>query len=83
MKPDDDEDIVIERVAVESSDIKSVGYSALYELLDIEFKTGDVYRYSQVPTEKMFDFAVAESLGKYFHQHIKGKYGYTKLESHD
>lgn len=47
--------------------------------LIIKFKSG-YYKYKDVPSDTFWDFYDAESLGKYFAQHIKNKFEFEKME---
>jgi hypothetical protein len=69
----------MERVPVTSSTIVSVGYDAATGTLEVEFKSGDVYQYFDVPPRVHEEFMAAQSQGKFLHQHIKGRYRYSKL----
>lgn len=42
---------LIERKKVESSNLVSIGYDAVQQLLQVEFKGGSVYNYSNVPEQ--------------------------------
>lgn len=66
---------------VESSNIVAVSYAGgdLY----IRFKDGGAYRYDRVPQDVYDALWEAESIGKYFHQAIKGKYAANQVESAD
>jgi hypothetical protein len=68
----------IERQPVVSSDIASIGYDATDETLEIEFKATGVYRYFSVPKTVADEFQRTPSPGKFFLQHIKGKYAWEK-----
>jgi hypothetical protein len=70
---------MMERVAVDSSDIRSIGYDAESSVLEIEFKKGSVYQYSEVPAEEHAALMAAESKGKHFNANVKGRYGFLKL----
>jgi len=70
----------MERTAVESSQIVSIGFVPELETLEIEFKGGKVYRYFEVPGIQHTELMAAESKGKYFGQHIRGKFKFEKLE---
>lgn len=62
-----------------SSNIASVDWDA--GTLDVKFKTGDKYRYFEVPHFYYEDFLNADSKGKYFDQKIKkGGFKYEKLD---
>lgn len=49
-------------------------------VLHIEFKGGSVYEYSGVPFGEAARLTTAPSVGRYFAEHIKGKYNDKKLE---
>ena len=49
------------REPVDSSVIASMGYAADRQILEIEFRTGDVYRYFDVPVEEHLALQRAES----------------------
>ncbi len=68
----------ITRTPVDSSSIASVGHSPQAEL-DVEFRSGAVYRYYAVPRVVLDGFLAAESKGVYFNRHIKGHYPYERL----
>jgi hypothetical protein len=68
----------MERIAVRSSNIVSVGYDSVSETLEIEFENG-VYQYARVP-EVVYDTLMgASSAGRYFHRSIKGKYACVRV----
>jgi hypothetical protein len=66
------------RQPVQSSDIASIGYDDATETLEIEFKATGLYRYFSVPRALYDGLAQTPSPGKYFQQHIKGKYAWEK-----
>ena len=61
----------MQRVAVSSSAIAEVGYEDAARVLEVEFTSGRVYRYSDVPPEKHAGLMEAESLGTYFGREIR------------
>ena len=63
---------------VSSSNIDAVGYSL--GSMCIRFRNGTSYRYSKVPYEVFSRLASAESVGQTFHQIVRGKYEYGKLQ---
>ena len=71
----------MKRQSVESSNLKSVGYDEFLLVLEIEFKSGAVYRYYGVPSEVHDELINAESVGKYFNANVKSKYNFLKVES--
>lgn len=64
----------MKRVPINSSNILSVGYDADQQMLEIEFNTGRVYRYSNVPPHVYAGLMKAGSHGKYFLTYIQGVY---------
>lgn len=72
--------IGIEMIPCESSNIEGYGYDSKKKHLWIAFKNNRVYRYDKVPYEICDGLHLAESKGKYFAQHIKGKFEDTGYE---
>jgi len=70
----------MERQAVNSSNLASVGYNPDSETLEIEFlKTGKVYEYYNVP-QFMYDrLMAAPSHGVFFNAEIKNAYPCSPL----
>lgn len=69
----------MERTAVTSSNIQSVGYDSATETLEVEFIHGGIYHYTGVPSGEFEALMSAESHGKYLNANIKGRYPYAKL----
>jgi hypothetical protein len=67
------------RQSVRSSNLHSVGYDESTNTLEIEFNSGGIYQYHNVPLDVYQGLMNAPSHGKYFHAHIKGIYRYTKI----
>ena len=63
---------------VHSSNLAAVGYS-FGGRLTIEFHSGGLYQYWQVPPSVYAGLMRAESHGKYFHAWIKNRYPYRRL----
>jgi hypothetical protein len=57
-----------------SSNIAAVGYDTDERKLAVEFKGGGTYQYDEVPITTYTDLLTAESMGKFFHANIKGKF---------
>ena len=66
------------RTAVVSSFLSSMGYS-LDATLDLEFRTGAIYRYFAVPHAVFQDLIAAESKGAYFNRHVRNRFRYQRL----
>ncbi len=70
----------MERIAVRSQDIAIVGYDAQAKTLEITFRRGGVYEYSEVPAEVHRNLMEAASIGTYFGRKIKDKYRSAKIQ---
>jgi KTSC domain-containing protein len=64
----------IPRQHVESSALRSVGFSKRRYILEIEFTNGAIYRYADVPTSVYRDLLSADSKACYYDLNIKRNY---------
>ena len=62
--------------AVESTTLARVAYDDAQELLQLEFRSRDVYRYFGVPAAVHEALLRAPSKGGYFNQSIRGRFPY-------
>ena len=69
----------MERIYVSSSNISSIGYDESQMVLEVEFLSGGIYQYYDIPYETYERFINAESHGKFFHAYIKGVFPYQKV----
>jgi hypothetical protein len=69
----------IMRAPVVSSVIRSVGYDGDHAVLEVEFISGQVYRYHFVPRRTWNELMLAESKGRYFDAHIREKFPTARL----
>lgn len=69
----------MERKAVRSTNIASVGYDAGTKTLEIEFKSGGVYQYAGVPEKRYDALMKSPAIGSYFHREIKPWYVCRKV----
>jgi len=67
------------RTPVASSNVASVGYDASTLTLEVEFHSGSVYQYFDVPEAVFQELVSSESVGTYLNQHIKNSYRYVQL----
>lgn len=67
------------RQSVDSTDLKEVGYDGSIQTLEIEFNSGGVYDYFDVPQNEYLSLMNASSHGKYFAQNIKSRYKFSKI----
>ncbi len=68
------------RTPVESSMLAMVGYDAEQKTLELEFNSGKVYHYYDVPLKVYRDMLKAESKGSYFRGLIDGMYRYNEVK---
>ncbi len=69
----------MQRQAVVSSNLQSVGYDEASRVLEIEFKNNTVYQYFGVPAGEHRGLMSAASYGKYLHAYIKNAYPYERV----
>ena len=71
----------MDRVPVNSTDLAGVGYDDAKRILEIEFRSGAVYEYGDVPPTVYAALMAAASHGKYFNQFIrKGPYSCVRVK---
>lgn len=68
------------RKLVRSSNIYSIGYEMETQMLEVEFKNGTIYQYSDVPKAVYSEFLGASSKGSYFYYHIRNRYNNQQLK---
>lgn len=67
------------RVAVVSSNLRSVGYDPAMAVLEVEFHGGGIYQYYGVPGAVYHGLIGAASKGEYLADHVKGVYRYQRI----
>jgi hypothetical protein len=68
----------VEMIPVVSSSIQEVGYDEEGRQLHVRFVTGFLYAYMNVPKELFHELINAESVGKYFAEHVKKQYQFVR-----
>jgi hypothetical protein len=68
------------RHKVNSSDVATIAYDPAAQTLSVEFHATGWYRYFSVPADVVEAFVRTPSPGKFFRQHIKGKYAWEKAD---
>jgi hypothetical protein len=71
--------LIMERVPVSSSMAKSIGHDPFQSILEIEFTSGEVCQYLNVPHE-VYKEMLTFSIGKYYHAFIKGRYTERRVD---
>lgn len=69
----------MQRVQLESTLLASARYHPRSRLLDVAFRSGELYRYFNVPANCYEELLNAESKGQYFNQFIRNCYPYKHL----
>ncbi|HMG28916.1 MAG TPA: KTSC domain-containing protein [Jiangellaceae bacterium] len=69
----------MKRHHVGSSAIASVGYDDVSGTLEVEFRSGELYRYFDVDPDDADDLLGAESPGAYLNEWIKPRYRYEHV----
>lgn len=68
------------RRQVESTTVRSVGYERKSRILEIEFQSGVVYQYVDVPARVYEQLWKAESKGRYFNSEIRDTYEFVRVQ---
>lgn len=69
----------MERYSVASSNIASIGYDADTDTLEVEFLSGAIYQYYNVPQNMYDQLMQAGSKGRFLNTYIKNAYPYSRL----
>ena len=70
----------MDRQPVDSSNLRSVGYDPEARILEVEFHSGGIYRYSGVLEAAYRGLMRAGSKGSYFHKHIRQEYPFKRIK---
>lgn len=65
-------------IPVDSSTLHDVAYDTERRRLVLTFVSGSVYEYADVPATVARDLLQAESKGRYFNEHIREQYRFSK-----
>jgi hypothetical protein len=67
------------RVRLRSSTLRSADYDRDARTMQLEFTSGEVYRYFEVPEERFRSLVGADSAGRYFASHIRDAFRYERV----
>jgi KTSC domain len=67
------------RITVESRTVATAGYDDRSSTMELEFVDGGVYRYFAVPRSVFDALLAADSIGRFFHDHIRGVYPFRRI----
>ena len=59
--------------------MRSVGYESDGKVLEVEFQSGAVYQYSEVPESLYEELMRAESKGRYFNAEIRDEFRCVRM----
>jgi len=69
----------VKRQLVQSVSIRSIGYNARRRILEVEFRSGDYYRYSDVPASVHHALMASGSKDGYLQRYVLDEYAATKV----
>ncbi|MBZ5568932.1 MAG: KTSC domain-containing protein [Acidobacteriia bacterium] len=69
----------MDRTAVSSSNIASIGYDSDSGTLEVEFTNGKVYQYFNVPPDVAARLLAAPSIGRFFNSYVRETFTHIKL----
>jgi hypothetical protein len=69
----------MDRLLVNSSNIITVGYDPKEQTLEVEFQSGKVYQYYQVPEDVYQELMSASSKGQFFHDNVMNQYDFAEV----
>ena len=73
----------MQRHAVKSSSVKSLGYDRVRLILEVEYHNGAVYRYFDVPELHFARLTDGRSIGRYINACIKVYHRFEKMRDAD
>ena len=66
-------------IEVASSAIAAIGYDVRSCTLLVRFTSGETYGYLDAPVGLLAEFIAAPSKGRFFHEHVDGRFRYERL----
>ena len=70
----------MERKKVSSSQVRSIGYDAGSQMLEVELTDGSIWQYTGVPTEVHRRFVAAPSIVSYYRDNIEEEYSRRRVK---
>ena len=64
---------------VTSSNLDAAGYDPQRKILAVQFKSGMIYHYAGVEPDLAFELYAAESKGRFYSAHIRGKFSAQRM----
>ncbi|MGC3976787.1 MAG: KTSC domain-containing protein [Paludibacteraceae bacterium] len=69
----------MEREYVDSTMIRSYGFDVSISTLEVEFNSGAIWQYFDVPESVYYEMQSAGSYGKFFNANIRGQYAESRV----
>jgi hypothetical protein len=69
----------VERIPLDSDALASLGYDPGRRLLEVEFTSGRIYRYFDVPEHEVVRLMQAASRGAYFSERVRDRYRFEQV----
>lgn len=69
----------MQRLPVTSSTIRSIGYDTPMAILEVEFNSGSIYHYFNVPEHLYRGLMNAASKGQFLNEYIRYSHRYQKV----
>ncbi len=70
---------LIGRITLDSRTVASAGYDEPSATMEVEFVEGRVYRYFVVPRSVFDALLTADSVGRFFQEHIRDVYPFERI----
>jgi hypothetical protein len=70
----------MDRKKVNSSGIRSIGYEASSQTLEVELADGSIWQYSKVPSEVHRRLTAAPSMVSYYRDNVEEEYSRRRLK---
>jgi hypothetical protein len=70
----------MKRDTVTSSNLRSVGYDKAKKVLEVEFRTGAIYQYEDVPEAIYTQLLRAPSHGEFFSRYVRNDFKYKRVK---
>lgn len=69
----------MQKYSVASSNVRSIGYDPATATLEVEFLSGSIYQYYDVPENVYDQLMKAGSKGRFLHYQVKNAYPYSRV----
>lgn len=69
----------MDRIPLDSEALSSVGYDTARRVLEVEFTSGRIYQYFDVPRHEVERLLAARSRGHYFSERVRDRYRYAAV----